>query len=72
MLYIEYGPGVTATEPIIGRKYTEMRDEVLAEWQTDEGNPFLYAYVYVGQFGPAMTAIRILSSDVNCLWLWKR
>ena len=60
---------VTATEPIIGRKYTlthsditadlfltigleyaydeisEMRDEVLAEWQTYEGNPLLYVYV---------------------------
>jgi len=36
----------------------EMRDEVLAEWQTYEGSPLLYVYVYVGQFGPAITAIR--------------
>lgn len=36
----------------------KMRDEVLAEWQTYEGNPLLYVYVYVGQFGPAITAIR--------------
>lgn len=36
----------------------EMRDEVLAEWQTYEGNPLLYVYVYVGQYGPVITAIR--------------
>ena len=36
----------------------ELRDEVLAEWQTYEGNPILYVYVYVGQFGPVITAIR--------------
>jgi hypothetical protein len=36
----------------------EMRDEVLAEWQTYEGNVFLSVYVYVGQYGPAVTAIR--------------
>ena len=81
-LYVKYGPGTTATEPIIGRKYTlthsditadlfltigltyaydeinKMRDEVLAEWQTYEGNPLLYVSVYVGQFGPVITAIR--------------
>jgi hypothetical protein len=81
-LHVEYRNGVTATEPIIGRKYTlthsdetgdlflaigleyafdqinKMRDEVLAEWQIDEGVPFFYVYVYVGQFGPIMTAIR--------------
>ena len=81
-LRVEYEPGTTAAEPIIGRKYTlthsditadlfltigpeyaydeinEMRDEVLAEWQTDEGNPLLYVYIYVGPFGPAITAIR--------------
>jgi hypothetical protein len=81
-LNVKYGSGVTATEPIIGRKYTlthsdltadlfltigleyaydeinEMRDEVLAEWQTFEGNPLLQVYVYVGQFGPVMTGIR--------------
>jgi hypothetical protein len=81
-LHVEYGPGVTTSEPIIGRKYTlthsditadlfltigleyayeninQMRDEVLAEWQTFEGNPLLYVYVYVGQFGPVITAVR--------------
>ena len=81
-LYVKYGPGATATEPVIGRKYTlthsditadlfltigleyaydeinKMRDEVLAEWQTYEGNPFLYVYVYVGQFDPVITSIR--------------
>lgn len=36
----------------------KMRDEVLAEWQIDEGAPLLYVYVYVGQFGPIITAIR--------------
>jgi len=80
-LHVEYR-NVTATKPIIGRKYTlthsdktaelfltigleyaydqisKMRDEVLAEWKTSEGNPFLYVYVYVGQFGPVITAIR--------------
>lgn len=39
-------------------KINKMRDEVLAEWQTYEGNPLLYVYVYVGQFGPVITAIR--------------
>lgn len=81
-LYVEYRPGVTPTEPIIGRKYTlthsdttadlfltigleyaydkinKMRDEVLAEWQTYDENPLLYAYVYVGDFGPVITAMR--------------
>jgi len=82
-LYVEFRPGVTMTEPIIGRKYTlthsditadlfltlglqfaydkvnAMRDEVLAEWRTNNGFPFLYVYVYVdGQFGPAVSAVR--------------
>lgn len=81
-LSVEYGSGATATEPIIGRKYTlthsditaelfltigleyaydkisKMRDEVLSEWQTYENAPFLYTYVYVGQFDPLITAIR--------------
>lgn len=35
-----------------------MRDEVLAEWQIYEGEPLLYVYVYVGEFGPEVTAIR--------------
>lgn len=39
-------------------KINKMRDEVLAEWQTYEGNAFLYVYVYVGQYGPEITAIR--------------
>lgn len=82
-LYVEFRTGVTASEPVIGRKYTlthsditadlfltiglqfaynkvnAMRDEVLAEWRTNNGFPFLYAYVYVdGQFGPAVSAVR--------------
>ncbi len=81
-LSVTFEPGATATEPIVGRKYTlthsdktadlfltiglayaydeitTMRDEVLAEWQTYEGTPLLYVYVYVGQFGPVITAIR--------------
>lgn len=36
----------------------QMRDEVLAEWKTHEGSPFLSVYVYVGAFGPIMTPIR--------------
>lgn len=37
-----------------------MRDEVLAEWRTNNGFPFLYVYVYVdGQFDPAVAAKRI-------------
>jgi len=39
-------------------KISSMRDEVLAEWQTYETNPFLYTYVYVGQFDPLITSIR--------------
>jgi len=40
-------------------KFNSMRDEVLAEWKYYNGNPFLYAYVYVdGQFGPAVSAVR--------------
>jgi hypothetical protein len=36
-----------------------MRDEVLAEWRTNNGIPFLYVYVYVdGQFGPVVSAVR--------------
>ena len=82
-LNVEFRPGVTMIEPVIGRKYTlthsditaelfltvglqfaydkfnSMRDEVLAEWKYYNGNPFLYAYVYVdGQFGPAVSAVR--------------
>ncbi|MBP1754063.1 MAG: hypothetical protein H6Q59_461 [Firmicutes bacterium] len=36
----------------------EMRDEVLAVWQTYEGRPILYVYVYIGQYDPITTAIR--------------
>ncbi|KNY26384.1 staygreen family protein [Pseudobacteroides cellulosolvens] len=82
-LYVEFRPGVTITEPIVGRKYTlthsdmtadlfltiglqfayekinTMRDEVLAEWRTNNGFPFLFVYVYVdGQFGPTVSAVR--------------
>jgi hypothetical protein len=81
-LHVEYRNGVTATEPIFGRKYTlthsdqtaelfltigleyafdqitKMRDEVLAEWKKEETAPFLSVYVYVGEFGPIITAIR--------------
>lgn len=81
-LYVEFRPGVTTTEPILGRKYTlthsditaelfltiglqfaydkitSMRDEVLAEWRISNSGLFLYVYVYVGNFGPAMNAIR--------------
>jgi hypothetical protein len=40
-------------------KINAMRDEVLAEWRTNQGFPFLYVYVYVdGQFGPAVSAVR--------------
>lgn len=40
-------------------KVNAMRDEVLAEWRTNNGFPFLYVYVYVdGQFGPAVSAVR--------------
>lgn len=47
----------------IGKKYayekiTEMRDEVLAEWRQLNGNPYLFVYVYVGNYGPKQTAIR--------------
>ncbi len=81
-LYVEFRPGVTTTEPILGRKYTlthsditvelfltiglqfaynkitSMRDEVLAEWRNSNCGLFLYVYVYVGDYGPAMNAIR--------------
>ena len=40
-------------------KVNAMRDEVLAEWRTDNGFPFLYVYVLVDdQFGTASSAIR--------------
>ncbi len=82
-LNVEFRPGVTITEPVIGLKYTlthsditaelfltiglkfaydkvnAMRDEVLAEWRTNNGFPFPYAYVFVdGQFGSAVSALR--------------
>lgn len=81
-LNIEFRDGVTATDPVIGRKYTlthsditadlfltigltyafdqitNMRDEVLAEWQEDNKAAFLSVYIYVGQFGPIITKIR--------------
>jgi hypothetical protein len=81
-LNVEFRDGVTATDPVIGRKYTlthsdvtadlfltigleyafdqitNMRDEVLAEWQEDNNSPFLSVYVFVGDFGPVITKIR--------------
>ena len=40
-------------------KVNDMRDEVLAEWRTNNGFLFLYVYVYVdGQFDPAVSARR--------------
>ncbi len=83
-LYVEFRNGVTATEPIKGRKYTlthsditadlfltiglqfaydkvddTMRDEVLAEWRTNNEALYLYGYVYVdGQTGRAVSAMR--------------
>jgi hypothetical protein len=39
-------------------KITRMRDEVLAEWRIYNGYLTLYVYVYVGNFGPIMNAIR--------------
>lgn len=81
-LYVEFRPGVTTTEPILGRKYalthsnitaelfltiglqfaydkiTSMRDEVLVEWRNSNSGLFFYVYVYVGDLGPIMNAIR--------------
>lgn len=40
-------------------KVNAMRDEVLAEWRTNQESPILYVYVYVdGQFGPMVSAVR--------------
>ncbi len=40
-------------------KINAMRDEVLAEWRTNNGFPFLFGYVYVdGKFGPAVSVVR--------------
>ena len=40
-------------------KVNAMRDEVLAEWRTNHGIPFLFVYVYIdGQFGPEVSAMR--------------
>lgn len=39
-------------------KITSMRDEVLAEWRNSNCGLFLYVYVYVGDYGPAVNAIR--------------
>lgn len=50
---------------IIGLEYAYdkinmiMRDEVLGEWRDDNGNIYLYIYVYVnGQYGPVVAEIR--------------
>jgi hypothetical protein len=47
----------------IGKKFaydkiTSMRDEVLAEWKMSKEGPFLYVYVYVGDFEATKTALR--------------
>lgn len=40
-------------------KVSAMRDEVLAEWRTYNGFPFLYVYVHVdGEFGSVGSAVR--------------
>ena len=40
-------------------KVNAIRDEVLSEWRTNNGFPFLYVYIYVdGQFDPAVSAVR--------------
>jgi hypothetical protein len=40
-------------------KINPTRDEVLAEWQRDNhNNVYLWAYVYVGDYGPIMTKNR--------------
>lgn len=39
-------------------KITSMRDEVIAEWKISNCGLFLYVYVYVGDYGPAMNALR--------------
>jgi hypothetical protein len=39
-------------------KVNIMRDEVLAEWRTHNGGLFLYAAVFVGNYGPILSAIR--------------
>jgi len=82
-LNVELRYGITATQPVFGRKYTlthsditaelfltiglqfaydkigDLRDEVLAEWRSNNGFPFLYVYVYVdGQFGREAAAQR--------------
>jgi hypothetical protein len=40
-------------------KITTMRDEVLGEWRTSDGENYLYVHVYVdGQFGESTAKIR--------------
>ncbi|MCT8137804.1 staygreen family protein [Anaerobacillus sp. CMMVII] len=39
-------------------KITSMRDEVLAEWKTHNVSIYLHVYLYVGDFGPDVTATR--------------
>ncbi|NLP52489.1 staygreen family protein [Bacillus sp. RO1] len=81
-LSLDFKPGVTTTNPMIGRKYTlthsdktaelfltvglqfaydkitSIRDEVLAEWKISSWGIFLYVYVYVGNYGPTINAMR--------------
>lgn len=39
-------------------KINQMRDEVFAEWQKDNGEYYWYVYVYVGDYGEKINAIR--------------
>jgi hypothetical protein len=39
-------------------KINKMRDEVLGEWRTHNKSLYLYVYVYLGDYGPAVTPIR--------------
>lgn len=36
-LYVEFRPGVTKTEPILGRKYTLTHSDISAELFSDSG-----------------------------------
>ncbi|MEC2071004.1 staygreen family protein [Alkalihalophilus marmarensis] len=49
---------LTIGEEFAFDEITEMRDEVFGEWVSDDDSYYLHAYVYVGNFGPALNAIR--------------
>lgn len=81
-LSVEFRSGVTATEPIIPRRYTlthsditaelfltisltyaydkinSMRDEVFGEWIKKENQYLYHVYLYVGNQGFAVQAVR--------------